>query len=148
MSIKVTLPIKGRQYRMHNFVLFDENDEWDDTVVVLVNEELARKRETFLKSLNDGTFWDASMEFKHILSPEIHRIGWIDLDTAIDFMSSSMEDTGGYVDDWQRLEFNKYGISHRDPMYQSMMVLEEIRHLGTIDAIKQQAIAFEESILL
>jgi 8-oxo-dGTP pyrophosphatase MutT (NUDIX family) len=144
LNTKITLPVKGRQYKMHNYVVIDENDEWNDDIVSIVNDNLERKRESFRRALDDGSYWERTTEEKHALSPEIYRIQWIDLDTAIDMMASSLDDSGRCVDEWQETEFSKYEVSVRDPMYQSMMVLEEVRQLESVEEIRNRANTFME----
>jgi 8-oxo-dGTP pyrophosphatase MutT (NUDIX family) len=134
-NTKLTLPVQGRQYRMHNFVFIDDDNIWDDALIEAVNFNLEEKRSQFTIALADGSYWSLTDENKHSLSPEIHRIAWMDIQKAIDMMAESTLDHLRYADDFQEQEFVRYGIGRRDPMYQSQMVLTEIASLPNLEAI-------------
>lgn len=85
--------------------------------------------------LNDGSYWNLNIQQKEEISPEVYQVKWIDIDEAILIMESAEYFPIQYVNEWQQQEFEKYSISQRDPMYQSMMVLREIRELSTPEEI-------------
>ena len=63
---------------------------------------------------------------------------WMPLDDAIYAMGSSLDDRLICVNDWQRIEFEKYNIHARDPMFQSMVTLLEVQKLGSYEKIRSQ----------
>lgn len=123
---KLTLPIQGRQYQMNNFIIYDNHNLWNDEEIHRVNRNLLTKRLQFQDSLLNGNYWKLNHEEKSNLSPEVYQVQWFDLDEAISMMNS-VENSEIFVNDWQRDEFQRYGILRRDPMYQSMMTLIELR---------------------
>jgi 8-oxo-dGTP pyrophosphatase MutT (NUDIX family) len=124
---KYTLPVQGRQYEMNNFLIYDEDEVWSDEEIQRVNQNLILKKEKFLESKSTGEYWSLSHEEKSLLSPEVYQLQWFDLDEAIALMESAQHHSPKFVNDWQYEEFQRYGIQQRDPMYQSMMTLIEIR---------------------
>jgi 8-oxo-dGTP pyrophosphatase MutT (NUDIX family) len=148
---KCTLPIQGRSYEMNNYLIVDPQQQqlrWDEEEIAKVNQKLLEKKIRFMESLSRNEYWDLSYEERLPISPEVHQIQWIDLDEAISLMESSLthqqEQEGEgeegtaegqrrkrtrreYVNVWQQEQFEQYGITRRDPMYQSMMTLREIR---------------------
>jgi hypothetical protein len=146
LNKKLTMPVKGRQYWMHTCVALSEDNNWiTDDCVSVINLNLADRHQKFLSSLCSGAFWEVNDEEKIKLSPELNRVDWIDIDRAISMMESSMFDPVVHVDEWQRMEFEKYNIQTRDPMYQSMCILEEIRQLNNIENIREQAAKYSNS---
>ncbi len=135
-NIKQTLPVKGREYMMYNYLVIDELNRWSDEEIERVNERLQRRKSHFFELLSDGSYWELDQEEKSEVSPEVHRIQWIEIDDAIKMMKSAHSPSMCYVDDWQRSEFEKYGVRQRDPMYQSMMVLKEIREFSSLETLK------------
>jgi len=76
---------------------------------------------------------------KSQLSPELSSVDWIDINESIRLMSSAKDHAHlDYVNKYQKNEFMKYNITNRDPMYQSMVTLQEINELGSIANIKKQ----------
>jgi 8-oxo-dGTP pyrophosphatase MutT (NUDIX family) len=136
IGIKETKVVKGKRYRMHNFVALAQENPWlaQTDLVDRINTNLRQKRNLFQKSLEDDTFWAMNSVGKHKLSPEVHRIAWFRLDVAIAMLSGETT----HVDEFQRREFEKYNIQERDPMYQSMMTLMDIAPL-TPEGIKLRA---------
>lgn len=123
---KLTIPIQGRKYQMNNFIIYDDQNFWNDEEIAKVNLNLLTKKQQFHESLTNGNFWNLSLEEKFTLSPEVHELRWFDIDEAIDLMASAQSGEM-FANDWQRDEFQKYGIYQRDPMYQTMMTLIELR---------------------
>jgi hypothetical protein len=124
---KFTLPVQGRQYEMNNFLIVDEDQVWCDEEIQRVNQNLILKKNKFLESKSTGEYWTLNSEEKSMLSPEVYQLQWFDLDEAISLMESAQHHRQSYVNNWQEEEFQRYGILKRDPMYQSMMTLIEIR---------------------
>lgn len=142
LNKKLTLPVKGHQYMMYNFVALEDDNIWiNSDNASAINDYLNIKYQSFQDALATNHYWSLSDAEKQVLSPEVHCVEWLDIDEAIDMMSSSMFEPISYVNDWQRLEFEKYNITRRDPMYQSMVTLEEIKSLDTVENIRLKAIS-------
>ncbi len=138
---KTTLPVQRKQYLMHNYVAFAEENLWiTDDIEVNINGNLRRRVENFNKIIADGSFWDMNVKEKYLFSPEIMEVRWIGLDDAIQIMSSSMNNPVTYVNSWQQTEFERYGVAVRDPMYQSMITLQDIQRFTTIDEIRKNEV--------
>lgn len=146
LNTRITKAIKGNQYKMHTFIAFDEEGWWDDDMVCQINANLALKKQQFEDRLGDGSYWQLTEEEKRVFSPEVRLVSWIELREAIDIMASSLMSPIVHTNDWQRDEFLKHGVTKRDPMYQTMTVLQEIAELGSVDAIKSRAHVFENDI--
>ena len=132
-NTKITLPIQGRQYCMHNYVIFDENNLWNDSQIEIINFNLQKRKENFLKLLEDESYWNLTNQQKEEISPEIYQVKWMDINEAIEIMNSAQLNTLQYVNEWQKEEFEKYSITSRDPMYQSMITLSELNELSSIE---------------
>ncbi|KAF1326697.1 3-mercaptopyruvate sulfurtransferase, partial [Globisporangium splendens] len=138
---KLTRPIQRKRHRMFNFVAFeDENMTWmSDDAIAVVNATLAEKRATFEASyLADGSFWRMSDDEKMRVSPEIHRVQWFPIATAMEMMQDTLVDPYTPLDDWQKQEFDRYGVAKRDPMYITLRVLQEISEIQPSDALREQ----------
>lgn len=137
---KLTKPIQRRCHRMFNFVAFeDENAEWmSDAVLCNVNATLQAKREAFEQQyLADGSFWRMdSDEEKMRVSPEIHRVQWFPIGMAMQMMRSTLVAPYTPVDEWQKNEFDRYGVAKRDPMYITFRVLQDIADVQPSNALK------------
>lgn len=139
---KLTRPIKGRQYWMHNFVAIDSEpcNEWiEEGIKNIINANLEKRMKEFTKKLSDNSYWDLAMAEKSQLSPELLKVNWININEAIRLMSSAKDRAHlDFVNEYQKIEFRKYHIQNRDPMYQSMVTLQEINELGSIENIKKK----------
>ncbi|TYZ69105.1 hypothetical protein PybrP1_009913 [[Pythium] brassicae (nom. inval.)] len=138
---KITKAIRGRRHRMFNFVAFeDENLSWmGDDALRAVNATLAAKREAFEHThLASGAFWRmASDAEKERVSPEIHRVQWFPIDAAMEMMRGALLAPRTPVDDWQRSEFERYGVAKRDPMYITYRVLLDVAEVTPPSALKE-----------
>ena len=137
LNCKLTRPIQGKSFHMHNFVAFQEENDWlnDGCLDENINRNLVAKKNKFLAAVESGEFWTLSEDEKSAVSPEVHRVAWIDIDSAIEHMSAAESTPSCIEDDFQREEFAKYSVLCRDPMYQSSAVLRDILGLGTKLAI-------------
>ena len=137
---KLTKPIKGRQYLMHNFVAMEDDNPWITAtdLASTINQNLQNRFGKFNQRIEDGSYWSLSDEDKSQLSPELVRVEWMPIDIAIEQMGSSLDDRLICVNTYQRSEFEKYNIHARDPMFQSMVTLMDIKKLGTLEAMKVQ----------
>lgn len=138
---KLTRPIQSKRHRMFNFIAFeDENAAWmSDDAIAQVNVTLATKRAAFQEEyLADGSFWRMSDDDKMRVSPEIHRVQWFPIGAAIQMMKDTLVAPHTPVDDWQKQEFDRYGVSKRDPMYITFRVLQEIAEIQPRDALRAQ----------
>lgn len=168
---KLTRPIQGRQYWMHNYAALDEENPWigemadangngssscsssssscsesatnsgdtDDPLASKVNQHLTQRVQRFESMLADGSYWSLTPEQKSTVSPELMWVRWMCLDSAIALMSSEKDAAHlPFVNDWQREQFARYGVSGRDPMYQSMVTLQEVQALGGVEEIRRR----------
>lgn len=122
-NVVVTRPIQGRSYEMHNFVAHAKDNPWLATFdISAVNAQLQARE----LAVTSSDWWDKSEADRLMNSPEVHEVAWIGVHEAVKMMG---EDAHKCVNDWQRKEFELYGIEARDPMYQTMrsllLVLEE-----------------------
>lgn len=134
---KLTKPIKGRRYVMHNFVAMEVDNPWitNRDIKQIINDKLHHRTRTFERCIKDYSFWELDDIEKSNMSPELVCVDWHPLHEAISLMGSSLNDRLVCVNDWQRQEFEKYGINQRDPMFQSMVTLMEIEELRTYENI-------------
>jgi len=111
---------------MHNYIAFeDENSNWlTNNLVSIVNNNLELKRQIYESSIEN--FMKMSFEEKLKFSPEVHSIQWFNIEDAINIMKGAENHSINYVNEFQQLEFQKYNIHKRDPMYQTRVTLEEI----------------------
>lgn len=127
---KETLPIQGKTYVMNNFIAFaDENDWVEADLVSIINNNLKIKRERFQQSISDDSYWNMSYEDKCKLSPEVNSVQWFNIEKAIEMLECSERQPIQYVNDFQKQEFIKYGITSRDPMYQTKITLQDVLSL-------------------
>ena len=57
----------------------------------------------------------------------MHHVEWIALDEAMDLMASSREKPIQFINDFQRVAFELYGVKRRDPMFASELALRMVR---------------------
>lgn len=146
---KLTRPVKGKRYAMHNFVAIEDDNPWitANDIASTINENLQTRMSTFNSQIEDGSFWQLDSETKAFVSPELVAVQWMSLPMAISRMESSLNETGklSCVNEWQRDEFKKYDIRRRDPMYQSMVTLMEIQQLGSLENFRAQDASIKSS---
>ncbi|ETW03149.1 hypothetical protein H310_05568 [Aphanomyces invadans] len=135
LSTRTTLPVQGKRFRMHNFVALSDENVWlnDVRLVDRVNGRLADKRRAFAHALDDGSFWSMDTAAKEAISPEVHRVQWFPISTAIDLMEPGHRQ---HVNEFQATEFAAHGVVSRDPMYQTMKTLERVSMLSRDDIVE------------
>ena len=142
-SMKYTLPNRGKRFLMHNFVAIEDDNEWvRDIDVQAIQSSIERRLTSFHAALDDESFWDMDEAGRSELSPELVQVQWVPIQTAVEAWRTSLTSSSESlecVNEWQRTEFERYGVTKRDPMYQTMMVLKEVGELGTIENIKVRA---------
>lgn len=131
LSVKQTRPVGGRSYVMHNFVCLEEENEWlRELDVGDVNRRLGERRGAFDELLERGEFWDMGKEEKAAVSPEVRKVEWLPLQTAVAHCFSSMNSVLTPVNAFQEAEFRELGIEERDPLFITMLVMLELEELG------------------
>ncbi|CAN0388729.1 unnamed protein product [Ectocarpus fasciculatus] len=137
---KLTKPIKGKRYLMHNYIAMEDDNAWisESDIESEINSNLQKRFDKFNAMLADGSYWKLNVTEKSLVSPELSTVQWMPLDDAIYAMGSSLDDRLICVNDWQRIEFEKYNIHARDPMFQSMVTLLEVQKLGSYEKIRSQ----------
>ena len=144
---KLTIPIKNKRYYMHNFIAIGDENPWiTEDLDGIINHNLEEKRLRFDAALESGEFWSLGDEEKSTLSPELVKVEWIELDEAILMMRGSLQESSpiSYVNEWQREEFARYSLVTRDPMYQTMKVLEEAKEL--CESFSNMTLAYDDCL--
>ena len=74
-NAKITKPIKGRSYHMHNFVALASENPWlkDNNLVSASNERLRQRRVRFTEQWDSGEFFQASAAKRESMAPEVVR---------------------------------------------------------------------------
>uniref|UniRef100_A0A7S1BRS9 Nudix hydrolase domain-containing protein n=1 Tax=Corethron hystrix TaxID=216773 RepID=A0A7S1BRS9_9STRA len=131
IGVRVTLPVRGRQYRMHNFVAFADENHWlNELTKDVVNRELRKRIDGFEQLLKNDAYFLLPRAEKLKISPELYRVEWFTFPEAIEMMRTADVVPLVPVDDWQQDEFQKYGIRQRDSMYVTMKILQEVHQMA------------------
>eukprot|EP01063_Lacrimia_lanifica_P040818 TRINITY_DN9395_c0_g2_i1.p1 TRINITY_DN9395_c0_g2~~TRINITY_DN9395_c0_g2_i1.p1 ORF type:complete len:308 (+),score=127.62 TRINITY_DN9395_c0_g2_i1:49-924(+) len=94
-SVRETAVVRGRRYRMHNYLIHSDDNAWIEGVRAEdINRWLAEKNERFNQSIADGTFWELSDEEKMELSPETVEARWWDAEAASAILAASRSGCG------------------------------------------------------
>ena len=138
LNIKQTKVVRGMSYLMHNFVALADENAWllDEGLPATINGNLAARRENFGSLLGSGDFWGMGSEEKESVAPEVRQVSWFEVEEAIQLMSTSDLQPLQPVNAWQLEEFRRYGISRRDPMYQTMRTLMNLDSLASYDDVR------------
>eukprot|EP00924_Labyrinthula_sp_SR-Ha-C_P005195 snap_masked-scaffold_1-processed-gene-24.29-mRNA-1 protein AED:0.18 eAED:0.20 QI:0/-1/0/1/-1/1/1/0/342 len=116
-SVHQTRPIRSKSNLMHNFVCLEEENKFlQELDIQDVNKKLFMKRKTFFKSLQSEKYWSLGVQDKEEISPEVHKIMWMDLDEVI-LQCFASAFPGIFVNDFQRAQFKLLGKKRRDPMF-------------------------------
>ena len=128
-NTKITKPIKGRSYNMHNFIALESENRFLRELmrdVSDVNEKLRRRETEFASYLRSGAWWKMRVEERVHISPETHQVKWWNVNDIIKILYESKSERLVPVNRFQREEFEKYDITKRDAMFQTMATLMEI----------------------
>ena len=83
--VNSTRAIKGRSFLMYNYLAFADENPWlQELDTAAINRALQEKREHFERLVSSGRFWAMSKEEREAVSPEVHRVDWLDLADAAD----------------------------------------------------------------
>ena len=102
-----------------------------------VNEALLARRARFEALLRAGRFWDLPHAEREAVAPEVRRVAWLPLHEACQHLLSSCQSADEPmrpVDEWQRSELERLGVSKRDPMFQTLATLLEVSRFADEDA--------------
>lgn len=84
-NVKFTRAIQGRSYTMFNFLCAADRNPWLQQLdLQAVNARLSARREKFERLLESGEFWQLGKEERMEVSPEVRRVEWLDLATAVE----------------------------------------------------------------
>ena len=128
-GIKMTRPVRGKRYRVHNFVAYaHECSTWlNQDTERIINENLRARIDHFKYLVENDMYYSQSLQEKERVSPELYRVAWISLPKAIQMLSTADAVPFTPVDEWQETEFLKYNLTQRDSMYQTMRLLQELQ---------------------
>ena len=90
--------------------------------------------------LRAGRFWDLPHAEREAVAPEVRRVAWLPLHEACQHLLSSCQSADEPmrpVDEWQRSELERLGVSKRDPMFQSLATLLEVSRFADEDALRR-----------
>lgn len=147
LSVKQTMPVKSKSNLMFNFVALASENEWlADLDIDHVNSALAARRETHANLVKSDKFWTLSEEEKEAVAPEIHRIAWVPLHEAFGMTLATMNDTVLPIDDFQREQFELYGIKRRDPMFMTAVALFEIESFPSEESIALECLPGDDEL--
>jgi 8-oxo-dGTP pyrophosphatase MutT (NUDIX family) len=138
LSVKQTRPVQNTSYIMHNFVCLESENDWLQQIKVpTVNNLLAQRRIEFNKVKDNGDFYQMNRRDKEKICPEVHCIEWLDMKTAVTYAFTSMNRELQYVNDYQRREFLRLSVTHRDPLFITLTVMTDLDKFSNIDEIIQ-----------
>jgi hypothetical protein len=83
-----------------------------------------------------GHFWSMAKGARESVSPEVHELAWVDIGEVVHSFLTSKGRQLVPVNDFQKCEFDKYGIKRRDPMYASMQTVRLLEEVGSIEALR------------
>ena len=137
-DVKQTRPVQNTSYIMHNFVCLETENEWlHDMDVSKVNHALLQRRQRFHNLKASGAFYKMNKAEKETVCPEVHAIEWLNMKTAVARSFTSMNADIQYVNDYQRHEFERLNVKHRDPLFITMTVMTALDRFSSIDDIVQ-----------
>ena len=128
--------------------LEDENSWLQQVEPEDINRWLAERRSRFDASLASGQFWTCSKEERERLAPEVHRVAWLDLHVAAEGMLHTLSNELIPLDGWQGAEFERLGITRRDPMFQTLATLLEVEACAAADDVRAVAAGASQAKLL
>lgn len=135
-NVKQTRPVRGTSNIMYNFIMLEHENSWLASIDLPgLNAKLLSKELRFDDSVRTGEFWHSPSHVRGQLSPEIHKIEWLDLSDAVRMAFTSMNRELVYVNSYQEREFTKYGIVRRDPLFITMATLVEVEVFPSADAV-------------
>eukprot|EP00747_Dinoflagellata_sp_TGD_P105751 gnl/TRDRNA2_/TRDRNA2_169647_c0_seq2.p1 gnl/TRDRNA2_/TRDRNA2_169647_c0~~gnl/TRDRNA2_/TRDRNA2_169647_c0_seq2.p1 ORF type:complete len:341 (-),score=71.87 gnl/TRDRNA2_/TRDRNA2_169647_c0_seq2:141-1163(-) len=118
ISVKQTRAIRATSNVMYNFVALADDPEngWlRDLDVEATNAGLSKRREEHQRLVSSGEFWKLTSAEKESVAPEIRQLRWLAVPQAVAMSFTSMIGPPLVpVDEWQRTEFERYGVAQRD----------------------------------
>eukprot|EP00298_Acanthocystis_sp_HF-20_P024206 c34332_g1_i1.p1 GENE.c34332_g1_i1~~c34332_g1_i1.p1 ORF type:complete len:296 (-),score=118.86 c34332_g1_i1:48-935(-) len=145
-NIKQTKVVRGKSFLMYNFVLISDENPWLDTLDVNeINSKLQMKKEKCLELVNSKEFWSLSPEEKSNISPEVNQITWLDTGYAAWLSLTTRAEPIKYVNEYQKKEFERLGVTRRDPMFQTMATLLELLQFQDSQSIIEHCEYFEKT---
>ena len=125
--VKQTNPIRSKSNLMYNFLALERENPWlAELDVDQVNAGLAERRAAHAALVESGAFWEMDQAEKEAVAPEIRQLAWVDLHQAFSMTLATMNDEVQHINDFQREEFERYGVKRRDPMFMSAVTLFEL----------------------
>jgi hypothetical protein len=112
---------------MYNYVATASENSWLASLDTdSINAQLADRRARHAEMIETGEFWALEKKVKMMVSPEVRQVRWVGLREAVIMLFTSMNDVTLCVDDWQREEFVRLGVTRRDPMFLTMTLLLDV----------------------
>jgi hypothetical protein len=134
-------------YYMHSFlgIAHEGRNAWLGSLDIdSLNHKLEHRRACHRALLGSGAFWELSDAEKAEVSPEVRKIEWLDLSTAVRYAFQSMNQHFTPVNAFQKEQFEKHNIANRDPMYVTMAQLLQLENFDSVESL----VAFTESFAL
>jgi 8-oxo-dGTP pyrophosphatase MutT (NUDIX family) len=141
LDVKQTRPVQNTSYIMHNFVCLEAENPWLKNLDVQnTNELLAQRRSTFkelMKNNNGEKYFNMTKEEKELVCPEVQSVAWLDMKTAVTnaFTSMNSDSNLTFVNDFQRLEFERLNISNRDPLFITMTIMLHLDDYADVNEV-------------
>ncbi|KNC48548.1 endonuclease/Exonuclease/phosphatase, partial [Thecamonas trahens ATCC 50062] len=139
-ALQVVLLHKKRrfgEYEMHTFFAdVRDNPQVLGVNIGTINEYLAKRREARRKLIESGEFFRLPRMQKMALAPKLHHLEWIGVDEALEWTSPERRAVNAY----QAREFERLGVTAREVSRGTTATLLELRHLGSIKAIKDASL--------
>lgn len=84
-NVKFTRAIQGKSFTMFNFLCAADENPWLQHLDLdVVNASLSSRRQKFDALLESGDFWKLNKAERMEVSPEVHRVEWLDLSAAVE----------------------------------------------------------------
>jgi len=149
LSATQTRRIAGRSNLMMNFLAFTDENPWLGALDVLAVTDELHRREVRAEALLGGGSWATMSDAeRRRLAPEMHRLVWADFADAIPTLQASIGRELLPVDDWQRAQFQRFGIQRRDPMSVTMITLLGAERRATALRAEPPSVVNYEAMIL
>jgi len=143
-SVRQTRVIMNTSHIIYSFVACAEENPWlNDLNVEARNEQLRYGRKHHAELVRTGRFWNLQGAEREQVSPEVQRLDWLPLLEAVRLLYSSMSKQFTTVNEWQAKEFQRLGITKRDPMFLTLHTLAEIESFPSLASIRRYTKTFE-----
>lgn len=162
-SARQTRMIRGRSNMMVNMVAVrqEKKNDWLDVDLGPINAELRSRQEKVEGLMESGEWRKMSREERQALSPEMVCLEWRNIEDLVLAMQRCISVKPVlHVNDWQRAQFEHFGLGSRSPVNATMNALvavearvEELDHGGgtehstpIAEMIEEQSVRFSSVV--